>query len=138
MFAVAAILALTACQESVTLLGKDNAVLGNGTIEPNGAVHVLLSGKEFSGIWKSTDIYDEETAKRHRLAGTRSYEAYMLGNTPDQLRHGHAVLTAQDGTEVICDVLYHGQPRLGNCIIDGESLELVIKQSSEAQESGKP
>jgi len=134
IFAAFVVYALTGCQEETfTLLSKDGQVLGSGTIDASGLAHVHLSGTEYTGNWKTSNIYDEALAKRHRLAGTRSYEAYMLGNTPDQLQHGHALLTSSDGAELICDVFYQRQPRLGNCIINGESLELSIKQASEKQ-----
>lgn len=131
-FAMILLFSLAGCQEkTITLLGKDSVELGHGTIQQNGVTHVLLNNKEYAGNWKSENIWDEKTAQRHRLDGSRPYEAYLSGISTDQVRHGHAVLTSQDGTEIFCDATYQSQPVIGKCIIGGESYELLINQLSE-------
>ena len=130
ILAVSILLTLTACKQNLTLSDANNVIVGNGTLEVSAnspsPVKISIDGKEFSGTWSATKVYEEDVAKRHRLISTRSYDAYMQGNTPDQLRHGRAVLAAQDGTELTCDFYYRGQPKAGECNIDGKELKLRL------------
>lgn len=130
LLTVATLLSLTACKRDFNLLNADDIVVGNGSLEitansPSPA-HVVINGKEFSGTWNATKVYEADVAKRHRLISTRSYQAYMLGQSTDQLRYGRAVLTAQDGTEVVCEFYYRAQPKSGNCSLDGNNLKLIL------------
>ena len=87
ILAVGALLMLTACQQNFTLLDADNVIVGNGTLEVRAnfpaPAHVAINGKEFSGSWSASKVYEADVAKRHRLISSRSYEAYMQGNTQD-------------------------------------------------------
>ena len=124
-------LALTACQEDVSLLSENGAVIGKGTLvisASSTSVNFIINNKAFTGSWKTTNAYDSEDEKRYQLMGSRSYEIYTMGNAPDQLRLARAQLVAQDGTEMTCDFYYRRQPRLGNCNMAGEPLKLVMQR----------
>lgn len=130
ILAVGVMLILTACKQDFILLDADNTAVGNGILEVSAnspyPVHVKINDREFSGNWKSTRVYEAAEAKRHRLLGSRSYGEYMQGNARDQLKHGQANLTDQNGTEMVCDFYYRGQPKSGSCNLDGTVLKLVV------------
>lgn len=127
---VSILLTLAACKHDLTLSDANDVIVGNGTFEVSAnspsPAHVVLNGKEFTGTWNTTKVYEEDVAKRHRLISSRSYDTYMQGNAPDQLRLGHAVMTAQDGTEMTCDFYYRAQPKAGKCNVDGKELKLTL------------
>ncbi len=135
MLAVGMLLTLAACKQDFTLRDANNAIVGSGTLEVSAnapsPAYVDMNGRKFSGNWSATRVYEADVAKRHRLLGTRSYEEYMQGNARDQLRHGQANLTDQNGTEMVCDFYYRGQPKSGSCNLEGAILKLEVPAGDE-------
>ena len=130
MLAVGMLLTLTACKQDFILRDANNAIVGNGTLEVSAnfpsPAHVDINGRKFLGNWRATRVFEADVAKRHRLLGTRSYAEYMQGNARDQLLHGQANLTDQNGTEMVCDFYYRGQPKSGSCNLEGTVLKLAV------------
>lgn len=136
MLAVGMLLPLAACKQDFTLRDANNTIVGTGTLEVSAnapsPAYVDMSGRKFSGSWSATRVYEADVAKRHRLLGTRSYEEYMQGNARDQLRHGQANLADQNGTEMVCDFYYLGQPKSGSCNLEGAVFKLSIPPSDKS------
>jgi hypothetical protein len=134
LLAAFAILGLAGCQEDFSLLDDSGKVVGKGVLEitanfPSPA-HLLMGGKEYAGSWSAQKIYERSLAKvRHHLSD-RAYVAYEIGNDPAQLKHGHANLTAGDGSKIQCDFYYRGQPAKGSCDMDGKRLQLTVQRLS--------
>jgi hypothetical protein len=124
------LLLLCGCQEKNTLLNMDGTPIGASVFDYSsnysGTASFVIDHKEFKGDWRVIKVFDEATAKRHRLTGSLSYQEYLLGNSPDQLKHGHAALQAQDGVELSCDFYFRITPRTGQCRLGGMPLEIVV------------
>lgn len=124
------VLNLTACHEDVTLFGDQGEVIGKGILEINAvstaSANFDINGKNYAGSWEISNAYDPKDEMRYRLMGSRSYEVYAMGNTPDKLKLVHAKLFAQDGTAMICNFRYHSKPESGDCIVDGKPMKLTI------------
>jgi len=71
-------------------------------------VRVNLNGKEFSGDWKESKIYE-------------------VGNAQDQLHQGTANLKANDGSEMACNFKYRSALESGACSLNGEVFKLHKK-----------
>lgn len=125
------VLVLSACQEDVVLLGENGVVIGKGTLvtnlNPPSLVSFTINGKAYTGSWRITNVYDPKDEKRYKLMGSRSYENYMAGNAPDQLKIAHAELLAEDGTGMTCDFSYRRQPKEGSCSAGGKTLKLIMQ-----------
>ena len=136
MLAVGMLLILTACKQDYLLRDANNTIVGTGTLEVSAnfpsPAYVDMNGRKFSGSWKATRVYEADVAKRHRLLGTRSYEEYMQGNARDQLWHSQANLTDQNGTKMVCDFYYRGQPKSGSCNLEGAIFKLSIPSGGES------
>ncbi len=130
VMAVSMLLILTACKQDFTLQDTDGVIVGIGALEFNAnfpaPAYFTINERKFSGSWSSDKVYEEDLAKRHRLISSRSYDAYMQGNTADQLRHGHAAMAAQDGAKMECDFYYRTRPKLVDCNVDGRLLKLTM------------
>lgn len=127
-------LCLAGCEEDIALLDGNNKVVGNGVLQitanfPSPA-HLTLAGKEYDGLWNVAKVYEASMAKSRRLMSGRAYTAYMIGNDPAQLKHGHASFTAGDGSKLQCDFYYRSQPGKGKCDMDGNPLQLKVQQLS--------
>lgn len=141
LFAAFFLLGLCGCQDNFTLLNNNNVPVGKATLDysgnSRGTARFLIDNKEFKGSWSVVKIYEDPPAQRFRLTGTRSYEDYMLGNTADQLRHGHAVLLDQGGAQLNCDFYFRTEPRAAQCSLGGKTLDLRMSQStSSGSEAG--
>lgn len=135
MLAVGMLLTLTACKQDYFLRDANNTIVGTGILEVSAnfpsPAYADMNGRKFSGNWSATRVYETDVAKRHRLLGTRSYAEYMQGNARDQLWHGQANLTDQNGTEMVCDFYYRGQPKSGSCNLEGAVLKLAVPSENE-------
>lgn len=120
---------LTACTDIILSDENGNAV-GKLEVTANSPSpsHLTLNGKEFTGQWDVTKIYEEKVAKSRRLVSDRAYTEYMAGNYPDQLKHGHASFTGADESKVECDFYYRRRPHEASCQMDGKSLKLIMQQ----------
>ena len=123
---------LAGCKEDFALLDDIGNIVGTGSLEltanfPSPA-HLTFDGKEYTGQWSTTDIYEADLDKSRRLMGERAYLANQFGGDHRQLKHGHASLTAGNGSKVSCDFFYRIQPDQGSCDIDGKHLTLTVAQ----------
>jgi hypothetical protein len=128
LLTIGSLLLLSACHQEFTLLDSHNLIVGNGSLESSAnspsPVKAVINGKVFTGIWKAENVYEADMAKMHRLLGTRASNEYLIGNSSHQLKHGQALLTAQDGTHMECDFDYRTQPVSGSCNIDQSVLTI--------------
>lgn len=90
-------------------------------------VRVNLNGKEFSGDWKASKIYEASLAKKYGLLGDAAYKTYKVGNAQDQLHQGTANLKANDGSEMACNFKYRSALESGACSLNGEVFKLHKK-----------
>lgn len=126
------VLCLPGCKKDFDLLNESGQTVGKGVLEitanfPSPA-HLMLDGKEYEGVWRVTKVYEASLAKSRRLLSNRAYTTYIIGNDPAQLKHGHASLSAGDGSKVECNFDYRGEPKSGSCDIDGKQLKLTVRQ----------
>lgn len=131
-------LLLAACQRDFVLVNQQNMVVGEATLEidanfPSPA-RVYLNGKEFSGDWKASKVYEASLAKKYRLLGGAAYEAYKAGNARDQLHQGTANLKANDGSEMACNFKYRSAIESGTCNLNGEVFKLHQKDTKRIDE----
>lgn len=122
---------LAGCQKNIALLDDSGKVVGKGTFEitasfPSPAL-LTLDGKEYTGHWETTKIYEEDLSRQRRLTSDRAYTTYMIGNDPAQLKHGHAGFTAGDGSKIECDFYYRNQRGGGSCSMGGKQLKLTVQ-----------
>jgi hypothetical protein len=126
------VICLAGCKEDIALLDDNGKVIGKGTLEitanfPSPA-RLTLDGKEYTGLWNVAKIYEADLARSRRLISDRAYMAYETGDDPEQLKHGHANLTAGDGSTIQCDFYYRRQPGAGSCNEDGKQLKLRVQR----------
>ena len=123
-------LTVTACQRDFTLLDTNGVIVGKGKLVLNAnspsPVYFTIEEKSFSGSWSTDKVYEADLAKRHRQISTSSYATYMQGNSDDQLKHGHAELTSEDGAQMECEFFYRTQPKFLDCKVDGQIMKLII------------
>lgn len=112
------------------MLDTNGDNVGKGKLEVNvnspSLAFFTIEGKSYSGKWSAEKVYEGDLAKRHRLISSRSYASYMQGNSEDQLKHGHAVLTSDGGTQIECDFYYRTHPKVLDCNIDGRVMNLIL------------
>lgn len=129
-------LCLAGCQQDFALLDGTGRVIGRGELEITAnfpsPVHLLMDGKEYAGFWSVNKIYENSLVRSRRLISDRAYAAYEAGNDPAQLKHGHASLTAGDGSEIQCDFYYRTQPGKGGCDMDGKRFQPTVQRLSSA------
>lgn len=125
-------LCLSGCQQDITLLDESGKIVGQGALKVTATfpspAHLTLDGKEYSGAWSVVKIYEASMAKSRRLLSNRAALAYMSGNDPAYLKHGHVSFTAGDGSKIECDIYYRGKPGAGSCGVDGKQLKLTVRQ----------
>ncbi len=130
VIAISLLLTVTACHRDFALLDTNGATVGKGNLEVNAnspsPAQFTIDNKNFSGTWSIDKLYESELAKRHRLISSNSYATYMQGNSEDQLKHGHAVLSAADGTQMECDFYYRTQPKFIDCIIGSRTIKMIM------------
>jgi len=127
---IGGLLILTGCQKSIVLRDMNtNAIAGQMMLETGmnmpGTIQASLNGKNFQGTWNASRIYEDDVAKRHRLLGSKSHDAYMQGNARDQLWRGSGVLTSADGASMTCEFYYRNAFSHGNCVLNGERWEMA-------------
>ena len=127
------VICLSGCKEDFALLDDSGKIVGKGVLETTAnfpsPAHLTLEGKEYTGLWNETKIYEADVAKSRRLISARAYTAYENGNDPDQLKRGHASFTADTGSKIECDFYYRRQPGAGSCDIDGkQQLKLTVQK----------
>lgn len=121
---------VTACKHDFALFDTHGTVVGKGqlevTVNSPSPAFFIIEGKRYSGSWTTEKVYEKDLAKQHRLISTKSYASYMQGNSEDQLKHGHAVLTSDVGTQIECDFHYRIHPKDLDCNIDGRVMNLIM------------
>ena len=126
------VICLTGCKEDFALLDDSGNIVARGTFNMNenfpSPAQLTFNGKEYTGQWRATNIYEESLARSRRLISEHAYLAYELGVDPKQLKHGYASLIAGDGSKIQCDFYYRTQPDQGSCDIDGKILALTVAQ----------
>jgi len=127
------VICLVGCKKDVALLDDGGQVVGKGVFEITASFpspgHLVLDGKEYTGDWRATKVYESSMAKSRRLRSARAYRNYMIGNDAAQLKHGHASLIADDGSKIQCDYYYRHQSGTGSCDVDGRQLKLTVEQN---------
>jgi hypothetical protein len=130
IFSITIVLTVTACHQDFTLLDTNGDTVGKGKLEVNANSPTLafftIEGNTYSGSWSTEKVYEGDLAKRHRLISSRSYASYMQGNSEDQLKHGHAVLTSDVGKQIECDFYYRIHPKVLDCNFDGRMMNLIM------------
>lgn len=134
ILAVGLMITLAACHEEFTLHDANMAIVGKGSIETDAnfpsPIAATVNGKNFSGTWSATKVYEPDMAKMHRHISSRSYNEYMRGDSEHQLSHGQANLTAQDGSKLECDFYYRARPESGDCKTDGINLTVKFSEGT--------